>query len=352
MRFIHISDVHLGVTPDAGRPWSKKRERDIWKSFAEVIAAAAELSPDFLFITGDLFHAQPLKKELREVNHLFEQIPDTRIILLAGNHDYLRQKSYYLTYQWSKNVYFFSREESECFDFPELNTAIYGLSYWHREILEPLYDDLVPDRKDRVNVLLAHGGDARHIPFSAAKIMQNGFDYLAAGHIHKGRQLIPGQAVMAGSLEPTDCNDTGPHGYWIGNISKEKSELQFCPIKKCEYCHETYAVDAKTTDAEIYEWAEKLLRERPTYQYFRLFLEGVKAPETEYDTAGLEELMRIVDVTEKLLPDYDYEKLSLEYEGSLLESYIQTMMNRPKDIVTKKALEYGVDALLGYKICR
>ena len=27
---------------------------------------------------------------------------------------------------------------------------------------------------------------------------------------------MPHKAVMAGSLEPTDCNDTGPHGYWMG----------------------------------------------------------------------------------------------------------------------------------------
>ena len=29
-----------------------------------------------------------------------------------------------------------------CFDFPEQNTTVYGLSYWHREIRQALYDEV------------------------------------------------------------------------------------------------------------------------------------------------------------------------------------------------------------------
>ena len=35
MKFMHISDMHLGVKPDAGKAWSEKRAQDIWDSFAE-----------------------------------------------------------------------------------------------------------------------------------------------------------------------------------------------------------------------------------------------------------------------------------------------------------------------------
>ena len=75
MKFMHISDVHLGVKPDAGKAWSEKRAQDIWDSFAEMIEIAAEESPDFLLISGDLFHKQPLKRELKEVCGLFARIP-------------------------------------------------------------------------------------------------------------------------------------------------------------------------------------------------------------------------------------------------------------------------------------
>lgn len=350
VKFIHIADVHLGVQPDTGKPWSKKRAQDIWDSFAKVIAVAKQEKPDFLFIAGDLFHAQPLKKELREVDALFRRIPDTRIVLLAGNHDYLRPKSYYLTYEWAENVYIFKREEVDFFDFPEKNVTVYGLSYWHREIREHLYDGVMPRNADRLNILLAHGGDDRHIPFSAERILQNGFSYVAAGHIHRGGWLVDKRAVMAGSLEPTDCNDIGLHGYWMGTLHKDGADVHFYPIKNCEYCHETYPVNARTTEREIIDWAKELVAEGQEYRYFRLYLEGRKDPEITYDLHALEELERVVDVTEHLMPDYDYEKLLAEHPDTILGAYILGMKQKNEDVVTAKALEYGVNALLGYPL--
>ena len=354
MKFMHLSDVHLGVEPDAGRPWSKKRAQDIWDSFAEAVKRAGEEQVDFLLISGDLFHSQPLKKELKEINYLFEKIPDTRILLMAGNHDYLQQKSYYRTFQWAENVCFFLREEITSFDFPEKNVCVYGASYWHRELPERLYDEIIPKNPDRINILLAHGGDDRHIPFSPHKIIENGFDYIAAGHIHKGMQLIEGKAVMAGALEPTDCNDTGPHGFWIGEMEKGMRcpKIHFYPIKKCEYIHETICLTSDTTEYELMEQMKKLLADREKYQYFRIILEGRVDPDAVYDFNRIGQMEHVVDVTEHLLPDYSYEKMLEENPGSLLGRYIRTMQVKPQDAVTEKALEFGVSALLGHKICR
>ena len=81
MRFIHIADVHLGVTPDVGMPWSEKRGKDIWNSFHMVLEEARRQQADLLLIAGDLFHRQPLKRELKEVAAGFAAIPDTEIVL-------------------------------------------------------------------------------------------------------------------------------------------------------------------------------------------------------------------------------------------------------------------------------
>ncbi len=352
MKFMHISDVHLGVKPDAGKSWSEKRAQDIWNTFAEMIQVAAEKKPEFLFISGDLFHSQPLKKELKEVNYLFEKIPDTKVILMAGNHDYIQQKSYYRTFEWAENVYFFRRENIDFFDFPEENVTVHGLSYWHREIRERLYDEIAVRNPKRVNVMLVHGGDESHIPFSAQRILQNGFDYVAAGHIHKGMQMAADRAVMAGSLEPTDCNDTGAHGYWFGEIGKNNAQVHFFPVKKCEYRHEVIAVSTEMSELAIKEQVEALLAESPSYQYFRIILEGYADPDITYDIEKIGQLPRIVDVTAHLVPDYNYEKMLAENKDTLLGSYIYAMQSRKQDAVTQKALEYGVNALLGHQICR
>ena len=94
MRFIHLADVHLGAVPDRGCPWSKEREEEIWSTFRRVIAGIREDPVDLLFISGDLFHRQPLMRELKEVNYLFSTIPDTRVYLMAGNRPVSRTRSW------------------------------------------------------------------------------------------------------------------------------------------------------------------------------------------------------------------------------------------------------------------
>ena len=78
---------------------------------------------------------------------------------MAGNHDYIQQNSFYRTCEWPENVCFFPREEVMCFDFPEQNTTVYGLSYWDREIRQVLNDVVFPKNTERFNILLALGGD-------------------------------------------------------------------------------------------------------------------------------------------------------------------------------------------------
>ena len=56
MKFIHTGDIHWGMAPDSDKPWSRERARDIRETFAAIIGKARELSVDFLFIAGDLFH--------------------------------------------------------------------------------------------------------------------------------------------------------------------------------------------------------------------------------------------------------------------------------------------------------
>ncbi len=79
---------------------------------------------------------------------------------------------------------------------------------------------------------------------------------------------------------------------------------------------------------------------------------GKVSPDTGFDTAKLEEFDRVVDVTEQLSPDYDYEKLKENYKDTLLGNYIEENGKAAAGCGHKKALEYGVNALLGYKICR
>ena len=75
---------------------------------------------------------------------------------------------------------------------------------------------------------------------------------------------------------------------------------------------------------------------------------GKKDPEYSFAVQEIGKLDRIVDITDQTVPDYDYEKLLEEHADSILGEYIRSMRKKEPGVCTAKALEYGVNALLGY----
>ena len=60
---------------------------------------------ELLLIAGDLFHRQPLLRQLREVNELFASIAPVQVVFMAGNHDYLKPDSAYRKISWASNIH-------------------------------------------------------------------------------------------------------------------------------------------------------------------------------------------------------------------------------------------------------
>lgn len=362
MKFLHMADPHLGVAPDTGKPWSEQRKQDIWNSFFETIAYAKQEQVELLLIAGDLFHRQPLKRELKEVAGQFASIPDTEVVLIAGNHDYLHPKSYYHGFEWPENVHMMYGEQLERLHLEKLNTTIWGASYWKADDRRKIYDDMeaLPklesvakgaagdgaQSQPGYNILLGHGGDEQHRPFNARRVAEAGFDYAAFGHIHKAEQMIPGKVVMAGALEPTDCNDFGPHGFWVGTLDEAGCEVKFLPIKKCEYIKQELVVNGKMTWAQIVEAAKELLAQRESYQISHLRILGYRDGDLEINKEELLALERVVRVTDETVPDYQFEKLKVQHEGTLLGSFIEEVERHPDQALAKDALYYGVWAMM------
>ncbi|MFR2409011.1 MAG: metallophosphoesterase family protein [[Clostridium] symbiosum] len=126
MKFIHTGDIHWGMSPDSDKPWSRERARDIRDTFAAIIEKTRKTGADCLFIAGDLFHRQPLQKDLKEVNYLFSTIPGVRVIIIAGNHDRIRLSSAVLSFSWCPNVTFIDSEELTSYYFRDINTEVTG----------------------------------------------------------------------------------------------------------------------------------------------------------------------------------------------------------------------------------
>ena len=175
MRLIHTADVHLGATPDANMPWSQERSLAIRSSFLRIISMAEKNQADLLLIAGDLFHRQPLLRELKELNYHFSTLSHTRVVIIAGNHDYICENSPYLNFSWNENVTFLTSDTMTSVYFEHINTEVHGFSYHSQEIREPLYDSCRAPRDGRIHILLAHGGDPTHIPIRLQKLADSGF---------------------------------------------------------------------------------------------------------------------------------------------------------------------------------
>lgn len=297
-------------------------------------------------MAGDLFHRQPLLRELKEVDGLFASLERTQVVLIAGNHDYMRRDSYYRTFQWSANVHFLGSASVEAVELPALETAVYGCSYHERQIRQPLYDSAPAAGRQKREILLAHGGDADHIPVSREALAGLGYDYVALGHIHMPQVVIPGLAAYAGALEPTDRNDTGHHGYIQGEITEDGCRFSFVPFASREYIHCEVEVDRRTTGAGLADLIWKKIEENGIQNMYKFLLKGYRDPDTLFDLDALDRRGNIIDIVDETKPAWDLEKLYRNNKNNLIGRYIESFSGAEKDSVEYRALFEGISALM------
>lgn len=346
MRFFHIADTHLGAVPDAGFAWSEERRAEIWESFRGVIQKADREEIDLLLIAGDLFHRQPLMRELKELNYLFSTLKKTKVVFIIGNHDYLKVDSYYLDFPWSENVTCLKGMECGSVVFEDLDTEVYGLSYHSREITEAKYDDLEPEKKANFSILLGHGGDAKHIPIDRKKLLLSGFDYIALGHIHRPEIIEENRMAYAGALEPIDQNDTGPHGFIFGEYKEGVLKTMFVPWAVREYIQLKFDTKECPTNLAFQETVRMCMAARGMQNIYRIVLTGYRDPDIVYDTEACKKLGNVVNISDLSVPDYDFEQLMRVHAGDIVGRYIQSLYHKDMSETEKKALYYGIGALM------
>lgn len=306
---------------------------------------------DLLFIAGDLFHRQPLISELREINDLFATISQTRIFLMAGDNDYMKEDSFYRTFKWNENVSLFDEESRTCIEIPDKNIYVYGLSYEHKEIHEALYDDWKKSDKRGFHVLMAHGGDEEHIPMDFRKMAEGGFDYVALGHRCQQQAPLKDWMLYSGALEPIDRNDLGEHGYIEGTYDEGKVRTRFVPFASRSYQNLLLTVREGSTQHTLEEMLRNEIMKRGGKNIYRVIIQGTRSPGSLLLAERLKSMGNIVEVLDESRPAYDLEKLHEQYKGTLIGDYIEQFPdNGRRPVVQDKALYHGLQALLNASV--
>ena len=345
MKFVHIGDLHLGAEPDSGKAYSKNRDQEFYETLERVVAYCNEQKAELLLFSGDIFHHQPLLRELKELDYLFSKLHDTRVVMIAGNHDYIKPRSFYLTYQWESLVYFLSDKELDFVEFPELKLAVYGFSY-HTPIIEAALPQIAPSADTTNHILLLHGGDAKHLPFDKKELAASGFDYVALGHIHKPEILVPGKMAYAGSLEPLDKTETGDHGFIVGELVDSQLSLTFVPFAKRKYIELRVSTDRELSGHALRDKVQDEIWQHGRENMYKVILVGFRSAETLYDTENFDTLGNIVEIIDDTEPYYNLEKLYKKNENNLLGKFIASFKEAEEGSLEYEALIQGVEALM------
>jgi DNA repair exonuclease SbcCD nuclease subunit len=205
LRVLHTADVHLG-SDGYGGPAEQEAHRARERRVLErVVDRALGDRVDLLLIAGDLFDHNRVPDET--VEFVRGQLDRLRspVVILPGNHDCLRTSAIYDRHDLTagtRHVHVIRRLEGETIELPELDALVWGRAM---EEHEPGFSPLagIPGRDGRRWCLaMGHGfffeerqRPDRSSPIFAEDIRDTGWDYVALGHHHAGRDVSQGAVV-------------------------------------------------------------------------------------------------------------------------------------------------------------
>lgn len=345
MKFIHIADVHLGAVPDKDKDWSKERAEEITDAFDRLLETAEERQVDLLLIAGDLFHAPPSLQDLKNLDYKLSRLTNTRTVIIAGNHDYIEKGAPADGFTFASNTVLMPGDTFSNAYLDDIHTCVTGFSFGKVEYTENVYADIVPQMEGAINILLAHGGDEKHIPINFRQMAEAGFDYCALGHIHKPRHIVKNKMAYPGSLEPLDRTETGRHGFIYGQIKDGETRIRWEPFNCRSYINLGLTVKPEYSGAKIADVLAKQIEQMGTQNIYRILLSGHMANGLKPDFSKLMRDYRIYEIVDNTLCEYDMDKLLLDNEDNLLGRFIDRL-SEAEDAISKRALKYGVEAIL------
>lgn len=224
MRLVHLADLHLGfrqyqrLTPTG----INQREADIAGTFNRAVDQVIALAPDVVVVGGDVFHTvrpsnPAILHAFRAFSLIRDRLPDTPIIMVAGNHDAPRTSETGCILRLFRELgVHVADAKSELFTFPTRSLAVLAVPDVPGIDRPPLQP---PDGFEHTVLLLhgtitgilpAHAGplDRAAIEIRTEELHADRWSYIALGHYHVYREVAP-RAYYSGSLDYTSTNPWG-----------------------------------------------------------------------------------------------------------------------------------------------
>lgn len=348
MKFMHLSDVRLGLHSESGRRWGEERLLEVNSTLKKACRLAQEERVDLVLIAGGLFAHRPITTELDEANRIFREYPGISFVITAGDSDRIRSSSPILSYRFAQNVHYVLSGSPEKIELPNLRTAVYARSVTENQIsAEELISACENDATDFIKIALCYEAGLE----KARDFKCSGFSYVALGGRGSHLEVIKDKAFYPGGLEPEGMTDQGEHGLFIGEIADATGSLsgiRFVPLASASYVPLLVRVGTQTTPAELSSMLEKEISRRGESNIYRVRILGSRLPDTEFDLESLRSRYRIAEFIDETEPQYDFEELFNEHRQDMIGYFISSVSKNREDLpeIDKKAMFYGIDALI------
>ena len=292
MRFLHISDVHLGCT----RYQLPESPRDFFDAWIDVLQRyGIEKQVDFVIMCGDFFHKRNVPPETMNYAVAGLQLMKDAgipVIVIEGNHD---QKHTDSSYSWLRSLSNWrlvhllepSNEDGKitygpwddefcCGGFVDIGRArIFG-SHWYGASANwaiPMLTEAIKEnrREGAFHLLMLHtdveGHQTHPIPalsLAALKELKSATDYVALGHTHMHFE-IDNWAFNPGSIEVTNIAEfREKRGVFLVDVDEDNNvraehieQYRHRPFQRISFDVDGYADTKELTASAL----EKISRE-------------------------------------------------------------------------------------------
>ena len=348
MKFIHISDVYLGYEPDQGKDWSVDRAKEIGTTFERVLADCNEKEVQLLLIAGNLFAAPPTVEQLDWLDEKLCTLEHTRTLLIAGGADYIAPGSPMETYSFKSKTVVFPREKTTNAYLKGINTCVTGYSYGQPEHRENILETIGPGRESAYNILLAHGGDADHMPFRREILARKGYDYVALGGSRKPIHILKNRMAYSGSPEPLSVTDQGKHGYVFGEMTEQGTYITWCPVAKRSYIRFTFDLKPDISGEELVKLAEEKILKMGYENIYSIVMRGFASEALKPDFTRLKKRFNIYEIDDQTISSKEQELLRVENDANMVGSFVREIEESytVDEKIREKARRYGLEALI------
>ncbi|MBI4650810.1 DNA repair exonuclease [Candidatus Desantisbacteria bacterium] len=367
IKMLHTADWHFDCKFSGIHNQKIRRKLQIEQreTFLNVINLAIQKKVDFFLIAGDLFEQNSFRLETIKFIMSVLSALKCPVLITPGNHDPYIKESPYQIFNWGNNIHIYSKNEFTPFTFD--NTVIYGIANTMYKYDEYCLEHIqIPYSENKINIVMFHGTYEELIPFffflyisypfNREQLKKLNAGYTALGHFHgiKDMSVPNSTAYYPGTPQGTSFKESGARYVIIAELTPVSCKAEKIQVNQREFIEHKFDISGITNMNSLYEELyEEIIKIKHVDDLLRIILTGnasfdFNIPEIE---ARLADKFFYVCLENRTSPSFDLVELKKSHTlvGEFinrLEEKINNTPNEENKIILKKAINYGLKALL------